>query len=78
MTPALLAAFRSSLDAHRLRLRFFSGGRTSLRAYPPYDIVLASEMIYRTDAVSPFLRVLHTIMWEAPLCMLCLVAAKVL
>ena len=75
MTAALLAAFRTSLDAHRVRLRFFFGGWTSLRAYPPYDIVLASETIYRTDALGPFLRVLRAVMQRTSLC---LVAAKVL
>ena len=75
MTPELLAAFRASLDAHCVRLRFFSGGWTSLRAYPPYDFVLASEAIYRTDALGPFLHVLRAVMQRTSLC---LVAAKVL
>jgi len=86
VTPALLAAFRTSLDAHRVCLRFFSGGWTSLRARmaqvgrPPYDIVLASETIYRTDALGPFLGVLRaaTATAEASQHPLCLVAAKVL
>jgi protein-histidine N-methyltransferase len=82
VTPELLTAFTASLDAHRVRLRFFSGGWTSLRVLltqsPSYDIVLASETIYRTDALSPFLRVLHAVMREAPHRTLCLVAAKVL
>ena len=86
VTPELLAAFKTSLDAHGVRLRFFSGGWTSLRARlaqsPPYDVVLASETIYRTDTLGPFLGVLraaarveasHTT--RPPLC---LVAAKVL
>jgi protein-histidine N-methyltransferase len=67
VTPALLAAFRTSLDAHRVYLRFFSGGWTSLRTRlgvrevgrSPYDVVLASETIYRTDALGPFLGVLR-------------------
>lgn len=82
MTPELLAAFQTALDAHSVRLRFFSGGWTSLRTQlsqsPPYDIVLASETIYRTDALGPFLGVLRAVMREAPQRTLCLVAAKVL
>jgi protein-histidine N-methyltransferase len=85
VTPALLAAFKTSLDAHGVRLRFFSGGWTSLRVglaqSPPYDVVLASETIYRTDALGPFLGVLRAAARvEAPNARtpLCLVAAKVL
>ncbi|KAH9019083.1 hypothetical protein EDB85DRAFT_1873371, partial [Lactarius pseudohatsudake] len=85
VTPALLAAFTTSLDAHRVCLRFFSGGWTSLRAHwgartrcpPPYDIVLASETIYRTEALGPFLGVLRTAIAGSGVT-LCLVAAKVL
>jgi len=53
MTPALLSAFTASLDAHKVRLRFFAGGWASLRELlllspqpqppPPYDVVLASR-----------------------------------
>ncbi len=94
MTPELLAAFRASLDAHRVRLRFFCGGWTSLPALlahvrpeqPSYDIVLASETIYRTEALAPFLGVLRaatategdSVAQEAWQPALCLVAAKVL
>ena len=95
VTPALLEAFRTSLDAHRVCLRFFSGGWASLSARlahtgaEAYDIVLASETIYRTEALSPFLGVLRAatataipagsgVTREAPQRSLCLVAAKVL
>lgn len=99
VTPALLAAFKTSLDAHKVSLRFFSGGWTSLRAQlahwgggrevgrPPYDVVLASETIYRTDALGPFLGVLRaataepgssSVVQEVPQHPMCLVAAKVL
>jgi protein-histidine N-methyltransferase len=82
VTPELLAAFTPSLDAHSVRLCFFSSGWMSLRIKleqrPPYDIVLASETIYRTDALSAFLGVLRVVMREAPQRTLCLVAAKVL
>ncbi|KAH9059503.1 hypothetical protein EDB87DRAFT_1621235 [Lactarius vividus] len=90
VTPALLAAFKTSLDAHRVCLRFFSGGWTSLRTHwgartgspPPYDIVLASETIYRTEALGPFLGVLRAAIAPTGSGVtresLCLVAAKVL
>ena len=82
VTPALLAAFKTSLDAHSVRLCFLSGGWTSLRTWlaqrPPYDIVLASETIYRTDSLGPFLGVLRAATPEASQRALCLVAAKVL
>lgn len=103
VTPALLDAFKASLDAHKVRLRFFAGGWSTLREClvhqgghhqppPPYDIVLASETIYRTEALGAFLGVLRTTTAaETPAaaaalpCIgevvrppLCLVAAKVL
>jgi len=69
VTRALLDAFKASLDAHRVRLRFFAGGWSTLSACqahqggtppPPYDIVLASETIYRTESLGAFLGVLRT------------------
>jgi protein-histidine N-methyltransferase len=95
VTPALLDAFKASLDAHKVRLRFFAGGWSTLREClarqgsqrppPPYDIVLASETIYRTEALGAFLGVLRTATAAALPCdgevartPLCLVAAKVL
>ena len=69
VTGALLDAFRASLDAHRVRLRFFAGGWSTLpeclahqggSPSLPYDIVLASETIYRTEALGAFLGVLRT------------------
>jgi protein-histidine N-methyltransferase len=100
VTRALLDAFTASLDAHKVRLRFFAGGWASLRELlarpkrppPPYDIVLASETIYRTDSLGAFLGVLRAAT-SAPVAVadvvapcdrevvrppLCLVAAKVL
>jgi protein-histidine N-methyltransferase len=123
-TPALLSAFTASLDAHKVRLRFFAGGWASLRellplslspqaqgtsspsaspspspAAPPqpqpqsppsYDVVLASETIYRTETFGVFLNVLRTAVGASPAPVadtqvaaavpspLCLVAAKVL
>jgi protein-histidine N-methyltransferase len=122
VTQSLLSAFTSSLDAHKVRLRFFAGGWASLRERllptllprpappakaesehgisisPPslyaYDIVLASETIYRAEAgLDAFLGVLRaaTMPLPAPSAFedaesagavrdppLCLVAAKVL
>ncbi len=55
--------------AHKVRLRFFAGGWSTLREClahqgtappPPYDIVLASETIYRTEALGAFLGVLRS------------------
>lgn len=69
MTRALLDAFNASLDAHRVRLRFFAGGWSTLPSCLahqggspplPYDIVLASETIYRTESLGAFLGVLRT------------------
>jgi len=121
MTPALLSAFTASLDAHKIRLRFFAGGWASLHELllplslspqaqgtsssspaapsqsqpqppPSYDVVLASETIYRTETLGAFLNVLRTAAGAsgspAPVAdtqvaavvppPLCLVAAKVL
>jgi protein-histidine N-methyltransferase len=94
VTRALLDAFEASLDAHRIRLRFFAGGWSTLPACLAhrggYDIVLASETIYRAESLAPFLGVLRTATAStatttAPPCdrevsdmPLCLVAAKVL
>ena len=66
VTRELLAAFTASLDAHKVRLRFFAGSWESLREMLPhqgrlpYDIVLASETIYRTEALDAFVGVLRT------------------
>ena len=66
VTQELLDAFTASLEAHKVRLCFFAGSWASLRerlphqGKPPYDIVLASETIYRTEALEPFLGVLRT------------------
>jgi protein-histidine N-methyltransferase len=66
VTQELLDAFTASLEAHKVRLCFFAGSWASLRerlphqGKPPYDIVLASETIYRTEALEAFLGVLRT------------------
>jgi protein-histidine N-methyltransferase len=124
VTPALLAAFTTSLTLHKVRLRFFAGGWASLCdyldmpsvhhhhasanpvAHPhpppgseseehlrcPYDIVLASETIYRAESLDAFLAVLRAATMPGPISetrgqlppptpstpTLCLVAAKVL
>lgn len=93
VTQGLLDAFSASLDANKVRLCFFAGSWESLReklahqGKPPYDIVLASETIYRPQSLDAFLGVLCTAtatpaavaasdeVVQPPLC---LVAAKVL
>jgi protein-histidine N-methyltransferase len=94
VTQGLLDAFTASLNAHKVRLCFFVGSWESLReklehqGMPPYDIVLASETIYRPQSLDAFLGVLRTatatpaavavsdeVVQRPPLC---LVAAKVL
>ncbi|KAH9023926.1 hypothetical protein EDB84DRAFT_1564570 [Lactarius hengduanensis] len=67
VTPALRAAFTTSLDARRVCLRFFSGGWTSLRAH----------WGARTGSLGPFLGVLRAAIAGSGVT-LCLVAAKVL
>jgi len=66
VTQGLLDAFTGSLDAHKVRLCFFAGCWSSLsdklaqQRRPPYDIVLASETIYRPESLDAFLSVLRT------------------
>jgi protein-histidine N-methyltransferase len=93
VTQGLLDAFTASLDAHKVRLCFFAGSWESLReklahqGKLPYDIVLASETIYRPQSLDAFLGVLRTatatpaavaVSDEVVQPPLCLVAAKVL
>lgn len=93
VTQGLLNAFTTSLDAHKVRLCFFAGSWASLgeklahQGKPPYDIVLASETIYRPQSLDAFLGVLRTatatsaavvVSDEVVQPPLCLVAAKVL
>ncbi|KAI0945076.1 hypothetical protein AcV7_001709 [Taiwanofungus camphoratus] len=64
ITPALIAAFRASLHAHRVRLRFFSSPWETfdlLSAGGPYDVLITSETIYRTES----LPVLVDLLWRA-------------
>ncbi|KAI0302790.1 hypothetical protein B0F90DRAFT_1627125, partial [Multifurca ochricompacta] len=96
VTEELLSAFTTSLEAHNIRLRFFSGSWTSLsklfahqlqgaeQARPLYDVILASETIYRAESLEAFLGVVQggvgrKVMRETTFPIpLCLVAAKVL
>ncbi|KAG6913711.1 hypothetical protein DXG01_004757 [Tephrocybe rancida] len=80
LTPGLKSAFLASLEAYKIHLRFFSG---SWRSFPvaPYDIVLTSETIYRSESLSPLLALLKGAVGEEKgrgKHYLCLVAAKVL
>lgn len=54
ITPELKDAFVASLKAHNIVLRFFSGSWNTFNVDQtggPYDIVLTSETIYRTESV---------------------------
>ncbi|KAI0039750.1 hypothetical protein FA95DRAFT_990366 [Auriscalpium vulgare] len=89
LPPTLLAAFNSSLIAHRIRLRFISGAWDTLNLASPlpdaadsrppnaFDLVLTSETIYKPESLPPLLRVLRDAT-ASPLARqpLCLVAAK--
>jgi protein-histidine N-methyltransferase len=93
VTQGLLDAFTASLDAHKVRLCFFTGSWATLGeklpqlGKPPYDIVLASETIYHPQSLDAFLGVLCAatatpaavaVSDEVVQPPLCLVAAKVL
>lgn len=64
LSPALIDAFKASLDEYGISLRFFSG---AWEAFDPeltkqrYDILLTSETIYRTDSLAA----LVDLMWRA-------------
>ncbi|KAG6840316.1 hypothetical protein C0991_007466 [Blastosporella zonata] len=80
LTPELKSAFLASLEAYKIRLRFFSG---SWGSFPvaPYDVVLTSETIYRSESLDPLLFLLKGASVdekEKERRCLCLVAAKVL
>ncbi|KAG6877151.1 hypothetical protein C0992_010681 [Termitomyces sp. T32_za158] len=81
LTPELKSAFLASLEAYKIRLKFFSG---SWNSFPvtPYDIVLTSETIYRSESLSPFLALLKGAAnvqdKQKQKVHLCLVAAKIL
>jgi protein-histidine N-methyltransferase len=99
VSQALLSAFTASLETHKVLLRFFAGSwATSLHDLlflplppRPYDIVLASETIYRSETLDAFIGLLRAATTmptpssettrnvpELPPPPLCLVAAKVL
>ncbi|KAG5633978.1 hypothetical protein H0H81_004085 [Sphagnurus paluster] len=81
LPPALTAAFRASLAAHRITLRFFAGAWGAFAVPHPYALVLTSETIYRSASLAPLLRLLREAAGsgdQADQEHMCLVAAKVL
>ncbi|KZT08004.1 uncharacterized protein LAESUDRAFT_650367 [Laetiporus sulphureus 93-53] len=64
ITPALIAAFRGSLHAYRVRLRFSSGSWEALADHAKgdaelaYDITLTSETVYRPESLPALVRTL--------------------
>jgi protein-histidine N-methyltransferase len=64
ITPALLAAFRATLDEQKIRLRFFSGAWDSFdvsAAGGRYELVLTSETIYQITALPALVKLLHDV-----------------
>jgi protein-histidine N-methyltransferase len=64
LVPALLDAFQASLIDYGISLRFFSGSWETFDpklTEQPYDIVLTSETIYRTESLAA----LCDLMWKA-------------
>ncbi|KAI0341350.1 hypothetical protein BDW22DRAFT_1414114 [Trametopsis cervina] len=64
LTPALITAFRQSLDGYNIEIRFFSGSWETFdlsTAGGKYDVVLTSETIYRIESLPPLL----DLMWRA-------------
>ncbi|KAG9311856.1 hypothetical protein JVU11DRAFT_8108 [Chiua virens] len=77
ITPELLQAFKTSLHAHHLHLRFFSGSWDTFdlaHAGGPYHLVLTSETIYHPDSLPSLVRVMHNAAGDEQ--HTCLVAAK--
>ena len=62
---------------YKIRLKFFSG---SWKSFPvaPYDIVLTSETIYRSESLAPLLTLLKRAAAVKEKEHICLVAAKIL
>lgn len=62
ITPALTSAFLQSLNDLNIDLRFFSGSWESFNldvTGGPYDIVLTSETIYRTDSLPSLVNLMY-------------------
>ncbi|KAG6814488.1 hypothetical protein H0H92_000013 [Tricholoma furcatifolium] len=77
INPALKEAFLDCLKAYKISLRFFSGSWLSFPV-EPYDIVLTSETIYRSESLASLLTLLKGAAAQKDREHLCLVAAKVL
>jgi len=62
ITPELLTAFKTSLRAHGLCLRFFYGSWDTFDlglTGGPYHLVLTSETVYHTESLPGLVRLLH-------------------
>ncbi|KAG6899944.1 hypothetical protein C0993_005067 [Termitomyces sp. T159_Od127] len=81
ITSELKSAFLASLKTYKIHLKFFSGSWTSFPV-APYDIVLTSETIYRSESLAQFLALLKGSASvqgkQKKKVHLCLVAAKIL
>ncbi|KAG6860474.1 hypothetical protein C0995_010765 [Termitomyces sp. Mi166 len=78
LTLELKSAFLISLETYKIRLKFFSGSWSSFPV-TPYDIVLTSETIYRSESLILLLALLKGAAGaRKEKEHLCLVAAKVL
>lgn len=75
MSPALKAAFLASLKDHSVVLRFFSGSWHTFKIERPYEIILTSETIYRSESMASLISLLQSACGPQATC---LVAAKVL
>lgn len=66
INASLKSAFLSSLESHCISLRFFSGSWESFDLHHsgvggiPYDVVLTSETIYRTESLPPLLKLMRS------------------
>lgn len=61
LPPSLKLAFEASLTEYRIHLRFFSGsweGFDPRLTGGPYDLILTSETIYRSDGLGPLVKLL--------------------
>lgn len=74
ISSQLKTAFNASLKDYNIRLQFSSGSWRSFSLAHPYDVVLTSETIYRSESVASLLSLLKGSVGSNSLC---LVAAKV-
>jgi protein-histidine N-methyltransferase len=61
LPPSLKSAFQASLAENNVQLRFFSGSWEGFNPYltgGPYNLVLTSETIYKSDGLSPLIKLM--------------------